>query len=100
MKVVLSPTSKISLLKIITFLREHWTKKEIEILKRDISNFKNQMRDGIVRHQKVDDLPNTYYTLIGNKQVKLYYEIKEETVLIKLFWSCKDNPQTLKKLLK
>ena len=100
MKVVFSPSSKISLLKIITFLRENWTKKEIEVLKRDISAFKIQMKDGIVRHQKLDNQTNIYFTLIGNKQVKLYYEIKTEVILIKLFWSCKDNPKILKKLLK
>lgn len=37
--------------------------------------------------------------LIAKKQVKIYYQLKQNDVVAKLFWHCKQNPEKLKDLL-
>ena len=99
MKVEVSRTAQISLEEIIDFLKINWTKKEINTLKVDIKNFRQVIKDGIIQHQSLENYTNIRFTLIGKKQVKLFYEIKKDLVIIKLFWHCKQNPNKLMTIL-
>lgn len=100
MKITISATARISLERIIDFLKRNWTEREINTLKNDIKKFRKTIDDGIVKHQYLDDFPQIQFMLVGNKQVKILYEIKKKEVVVKLFWHCKQDPQNLKNLLK
>lgn len=99
MKITISETAKISLDEIIDFLQAKWTTKEITVLKTDIRKFRQIIIDDIIRHQSLEMYPNIKFTLIGKKQVKLFYEIKTDEIVIKLFWHCKRDSLKLKDLL-
>jgi len=99
MKITISETARISLDEIIDFLQAKWTAKEITVLQTDIRKFRQTMIDGIIKHQSLEKSPNIKFTLIGKKQVKLFYEIKTDEIVIKLFWHCKKDPLKLKYLL-
>lgn len=100
MKVTVSDTAKISLSEIVDFLKVKWTIKEITVLKTDIKKFKQTIVEGIIKHQSVENYPNIKYTLIGKRNVMLFYEVKTDNVIIKLFWHCKRNPQKLQYFLR
>lgn len=101
MKFLTTSTAIISLNEIYDFLKRRWTKREIAILKNDIKKFKQTIRDGIIKHESVENFPQIKVALIGKKQVKLFYEIKsEEVVVIKLFFHCKQDPRIIKNILK
>lgn len=99
MKITVSDTARISLIEIIDFLKVRWTNKEVTILKTDIKKFKQTIIDDIIRHQSLEEYPNIRFTIVGKKQVKLFYEIKPKEIVIKLFWHCKQDPAKLKYLL-
>jgi hypothetical protein len=99
MKITTTQTANFSLLEIINFLKSFWTKKELAILKNDIKLFRKILNDGIIQHETLEDYPKISFMLIAKKQVKIFYEIKENEIVVKLFWHCKGNPQTLKNFL-
>lgn len=99
MKINVTPTARISLKKIILFLKTRWTQREIDLLKSDIKKFRQTIKEGIIVHQSLGKFPHIRFALIAKKQVKILYEIKEDSVLIKLFWHCKQDPKKLKDLL-
>jgi len=100
MKITFSSTAKTSLEEIILFLKRKWTQREINVLKNDIKHFRKTINEGLIIHQSLEKFPKIKFTLIGKKQVKIFYEVKENEILIKLFWHCKQNPKKLSKLLK
>lgn len=57
------------------------------------------MTDDLVKHPSPEMFPDIKYTLIGKKQIKLFYEIKKNEIVIKLFWHCKQDPIRLKNFL-
>lgn len=99
MKVVLSSTARFSLQEIVTFLEFRWTQKEIDIIFNDIKKFRTIISDGIIKHQSLENYSHIKFTIIGKRQVKLFYEIKNNYVVIKLFWHCKQNPSKLSEFL-
>ncbi len=99
MKITISETARISLDEIIDFLKVRWTAKEINVLKNDIDKFRKTIMDDIVKHPSLEIFPDLKYTLIGKKQIKLFYEIKKNEIVIKLFWHCKQDPIRLKNIL-
>lgn len=100
MKYILTPTANISLEQITEFLKQKWTHKELAILKNDIKKFKKTINEKIVQHPSVYDFPQIKYTIIGKRQVKLFYELKDDSVVIKLFWHCRQNPEKMNDLLR
>lgn len=100
MKITVSLTARISLEEIIDFLKSRWTKKEINTLKNDIKKFRKTINDGIVKHQSLKNFPKIQFMLICKKQVKIFYEVKENEVVIKFFWNCRQDPSKLRNLLK
>lgn len=100
MKFILTATARISLENILEFLRNKWTEMEILSLQRDIENFKETILDRIVTHQYFENNTKVQFMLLANKQVKVYYQIIEDEVVIKLFWHCKQNPESLIELLR
>ncbi|WP_294286895.1 type II toxin-antitoxin system RelE/ParE family toxin [uncultured Chryseobacterium sp.] len=99
MKITISETAKRSLDEIIDFLKIRWTVKEINVLKNDIEKFRKTITDDIVKHPSLENFPDLKYTLIGKKQIKLFYEVRKNEIVIKLFWHCKQNPIRLKNIL-
>ncbi|WHF52942.1 hypothetical protein QGN23_06600 [Chryseobacterium gotjawalense] len=67
MKFVISPTARVSLNKILDFLKLRWTKREINTFKNDIKKFKQTINDGIVKHQSLDNFPQIQYAFVGKK---------------------------------
>lgn len=100
MKVHISLTAKNSLEKIIYFLKERWTEREINWLRNDIKAFIQSMDDGIVKHQFLENFPHIQFVLIGNKQVKIFYEIRNNIVLIKLFLALQTKSTKSKTIVK
>jgi len=99
MKFIITPRAASSLEQITEFLKQRWTHKELSVFKNDIRKFKRTMNEKIIIHPNLEKFPNVKYTFIGKKQVKLFYEVKENTVVIKLFWHCRQNPENIQKLL-
>ncbi|MCD9853181.1 hypothetical protein LUD75_00565 [Epilithonimonas sp. JDS] len=85
MKITVTPTARISLNEIISFLKIRWTQREIDLLKSDIKKFRQTINEGIIVHQALGKFPHIRFAIIAKKQVKIFYEIKEDSVLIKLF---------------
>lgn len=100
MKFIFTPIAINSLEEITDFLKQNWTQKELTVLKDDIKKFKIIINESIVKHPSVKNLPKIKYTFIGKKQVKLFYEIIEDSVVVKLFWHCKRDPEKMENLLK
>ena len=99
MKVVLSSTAEFSLQEIISILKSRWTQKEIDTVFNDIKKFRTIISDGIIKHQSLENYSHIKFTIIGKRQVKLFYEINKDCVVIKLFWHCKQDPAKLKEFL-
>ncbi len=57
------------------------------------------MMDDIVKHPSLETFPYIKYTLIGKKQIKIFYEIKKNEIVIKLFWHGRQDPIRLKNIL-
>lgn len=92
-------TARISLAEIVLFLKNNWTQKELAVLRSDIAKFKKTMLDGIIQHPSTLFSSGIRYMLIAKKQVKIFYELKTNEVVVKLFWHCKQNQDKLKSLL-
>ncbi len=99
MKVILSSTARFSLQEIISVLKARWTQKEIDTVINDIKKFRTIISDGIIKHQSLENYSHIKFTIIGKRQVKLFYEIKKDYVVIKLFWHCKQDPAKLNEFL-
>ncbi len=77
MRITVSSTAIISLEETIRFLKRNWTKREIDILKDDIKKFKQTLKDGIVKHQALDNFPKIKYTLIGKNRSNYFTKSKK-----------------------
>lgn len=100
LKIVFTKNATKSLQDIIDFLNHQWTQKEINNFKKEFDKFIQSVQDGIISYPTVEWDKNLRYALIGNKQVKVYFDLKLDCIEILLFFPSKSNPQQLKKLLK
>ena len=100
MKIIYSKNAIESLQEIVDFLNYHWTIKETTAFKKDLENFLNSFDEQIISYPKVQSDPNLKFTLLGKKQVKVYFDQYSDYVEILLFFPSKGNPETLKNLLK
>lgn len=99
MKVIYSKIALKSLQEIIEFLENKWTDKEIRNLNNDLKNLINSLNDRIISYPKINSKDNLRFALIGKKQVKVFFELKDDCVEILLFWANKKNPENVKHLL-
>lgn len=100
MKIIFSDLAIETLGEIIDFLNENWTEKELMIMKNDFKSFKEK----VLQNYKIYPL-SQYGTgvreaIIGNKQVKIIFEVAKDEVLILLFWNNKGDTKRLINLIK
>lgn len=100
MKFTVTNTARISLAEIVLFLKNNWTQKELAVLRNDIAKFKKTRLDGVIQHPSTDFSSSIRFTLIAKRQIKIFYEIRQDEVVVKLFWHCKQNPDKLRSFLK
>lgn len=100
MKIVFTKNAIISFQDIIDYLNHKWTQKEINNFKKELEKFIQSVQDGIISYPTLEWNKNLRYALIGNKQVKVYFDLKPDCIEILLFSPSKSTPQQLKKLLK
>lgn len=100
-KIIYSDLAIESLKEIVEFLNVHWTDKELETLRSDIKFFEQTINIGLLKHQNFENHKEAKFVLIGNRQVKLIYRLKNPNIAeIAIFWPNKKDPQLLKSLLK
>ena len=99
MKIIFSNTAIESLKEIIDFLNERWTQKELKLFNKDLEKFIGSFNDKLISYQTIDSDNQLRFTLLGKKQVKVYFEVKKECVEILLFLPSKGNPENVQKLL-
>lgn len=98
-KILLATTAFESHKEILKFLQKDGRKKKSKLLKTILLSLK-ELFNSILKFQKIEAYPNVHYPLIAKKQVKIYFTfINENEVLIKFFWSCRNNPYKLNYLL-
>jgi hypothetical protein len=68
-------------------------------LERDIRKFVQTAQDGILKYPSAENFPEIKCALLSNRQMKVFFEYKDDVILIKLFWHCKQNPEKLSGLL-
>ncbi|AYO58253.1 hypothetical protein CO230_09020 [Chryseobacterium sp. 6424] len=96
----ITDTARISLAEIVLFLKNNWTERELNVLRKDIAKFKKSILVGVIQHPSSEFSSNIRYMLIAKRQIKVFYEMKQDEVVVKLFWHCKQNPDRLKNFLK
>ena len=100
MTIVWSLNGEISYAKIIAYISEKWTEKEV-------LNFIDKTDELLINIQKGIIQGNiskftSYRTFVLSKQTTLFFEIdnSNKTINLLLFWNNRDNPEKLKELLK
>lgn len=100
MKIIYSKNAIENLQEIVDFLNYHWTIKEINTFKKDLDQFLKSFDDHIISYPNVSWDVKLKFTLLGHRQVKVYFDLQLDCVEILLFFPCKGNPETIKNLLK
>ena len=99
MKIRYSKNALKTLQEIIEFLESKWTNKENQNLNNDFEKFIQSLDDRIISYPKINSKDNLRFALIGKKQVKVFFELHDDSVEILLFWANKKYPENLKYLL-
>ncbi|MCU7617011.1 hypothetical protein NZ698_07360 [Chryseobacterium sp. PBS4-4] len=99
MKIVFSITAIESLKQIIDFLNERWTHKELKLFNKDLEKLIESFNDQLISYQTIDSDKKLQFALLGKKQVKVYFKMKEDFIEILLFLPSKSNPENIQKLL-
>lgn len=94
MRIVFREQALFSLKEIRTYLALRWTRKELETLKREINQELGNISSGLVKHQKYSD--EIYFVLVGKNNVKMFYTISEDEILVLDFFSVRKDPESLK----
>ena len=92
MKIRYSKNALKTLQEIIEFLESKWTDKEIQNLNNDFEKFIQSLDDRIISYPKINSKDNLRFALIGKKQVKVFFELHDDSVEILLFWANKKDP--------
>jgi len=99
MRVIFTKVAESSYERVLEFLSELWTEKEVEIFVNDAEHIVNQLKDGkYVMFQKSHF--KTRSALIGKKHVRMFFR-KENKDLVKvlLFFDMRQDPQKILDLL-
>ena len=99
MKIIFSKDTLKSLQEITDFLNYRWSEKELKSFRKDLEKFKQSLNDKIISYPTIDSDSKLRFTLLGKKQVKVYFDIQIDSVEILLFWANKKDPENLKYLL-
>jgi plasmid stabilization system protein ParE len=98
MTVKFSDAAVESLKEITDFLSERWTQKELKLLNKDLEKLIESFNDRIVSYPTIDLDSQLRFTLLGKKQVKVYFEVQIDCIEILLFLPSKGNPENINKL--
>ena len=101
-KVIITDLAEETLEEITDFLKRKWTQNELDVMFSEYYDFLDNLEFGIIKPRLYKKFENDiYFTLIGNKQVTIYFEnVDQNTIRILLFWPNKKDPKLLKSLLK
>ena len=82
-----------SLIEIAEFLYYRWTEKEIQDLYSELETVLENVSQSLVIYEKFSE--NIFQALIGNRNVKLYFTVDSDEILVLLFLNCRQNPDRL-----
>lgn len=82
-----------SLVEIAEFLYYRWTAKEIQDFYTELENVLENVSSKRVTYQKFSE--NIFQALIGNRNVKFYFSVKADEILVLFFLNCRQNPERL-----
>lgn len=82
-----------SLIEIAEFLYYRWTEKEIKDLYSELETVLENVSQNLVVYEKFSE--NIFQALIGNRNVKLYFTINPDEILVLFFLNCRQNPDRL-----
>lgn len=92
MRVFWTPTARITYLRIIEYLEEKWTNKEV-------NNFISEVEETIVKVRSNPNLfpsikkKNEVHRVVIMKHNSMYYRVKTDQVEILAFWDNRRNPK-------
>lgn len=93
MRVRYTKEAEESLIEIAEYLYYRWTEKEITDFYSELEEVLENVKDKRVVYQKFSE--NIYQALIGNRNVKLYFSVSNEEILVLFFLNCRQNPKRL-----
>lgn len=99
MKVIFSDIAVESLQEIITFLNEHWSPRELKVFNKDLEKLIQSFQDELISYPFVQSDSQVRFALIGKKQIKVYFDVRTESIEILLFLPSKGNPENILKFL-
>ena len=82
-----------SLIEIAEFLYYRWTEKEIQDLYSELETVLENVSQSLVIYEKFSE--NIFQALIGNRNVKLYFTVDSDEILVLFFLNCRQNPDRL-----
>lgn len=93
MRVRYTKEAEESLIEIAEYLYYRWTEKEITDFYSELEEVLENVKDKRVVYQKFSE--NIYQALFGNRNVKLYFSVSNEEILVLFFLNCRQNPKRL-----
>ena len=88
-----STEAELSYLKILEYLEEKWTEREID----RFINRTDEVIDYIINNPfQYQRIKNNIHKAVLNRQVSLFYKIDESTVFLQFFWDNRRDPKKLK----
>jgi len=82
-----------SLIEIAEFLYYRWTEKEIQDLYSELEAVLENVSKKRVVYQEFSE--NIFQALIGNRNVKFYFTVDSDEILVLFFLNCRQNPDRL-----
>ncbi|MFZ5973412.1 MAG: type II toxin-antitoxin system RelE/ParE family toxin [Bacteroidota bacterium] len=93
MKVVWSPRARITFFRILDYLAENWTNKEVENFNERTENLVELIKKSprLFPYSKEHDV----YRCVLVRQVSLFYRIRNERIELLVFWDNRQDPAKL-----
>ena len=82
-----------SLIEIAEFLYYRWTEKEIQDLYSELEAVLENVSKKRVVYQEFSE--NIFQALIGKRNVKFYFTVDSDEILVLFFLNCRQNPDRL-----
>ncbi|MDP1727310.1 MAG: type II toxin-antitoxin system RelE/ParE family toxin [Bacteroidota bacterium] len=80
--------------KVIDYLEENWTEKEIAHFTENVANVLALLSEGNVQFRS--SIKKNYHEALINKQNLLIYRIKPDQIELIMFWDTRKNPKKKK----
>ncbi|MPS72552.1 MAG: type II toxin-antitoxin system RelE/ParE family toxin [Chryseobacterium sp.] len=82
-----------SLIEIAEFLYYRWTENEIRDLYAELETVLENVSQNLVVYEKFSE--NIFQALIGNRNVKFYFSVNQDEILVLFFLNCRQNSDRL-----